>query len=64
MAEDDAKLWKLEQDFLIFCLFVFPMGSCGTFFINKTLNTSLVNFALISTEIGCKQTDSISHSTI
>lgn len=58
MAEDDAKLWKPEQ------FFFYPTGSCGTFLINKPVTVSPVNFALISTGIGCKPTASSSQPTI
>jgi len=59
MAEDDAKLWKLEQIF-----FFPPTGSCGTFLINKLLNSTPVNFARISTGKGCKPTASSSQPTV
>lgn len=60
MTEDDAKLWKLEQ----FAFFSSLIGSCGTFLINKPLTVSPVNFALISTGIGCKPMASSSQPTI
>lgn len=57
MAEDDAELWKLER---VFFFFFSHTGSCGIFLINKPINVSPVDFALISTGIGCKATASSS----